>query len=99
MTTNEFMDLHTQEIIQIIKDLPAKFNTQDLIERLSYKHESEYIEILYEYKERNPFKTVHSQINRYLSTNADKFFIVKDNFVKCRNVFGIVEEVQCWHKL
>lgn len=99
MTTNDFMDAHTNDIIKIIKELPAKFSTQDFIERLSYRFESDYIDLLYEYKERNPYKTVHSQISRYLSNNADKLFIVKDSLVNSRNVFGIVEETQSWLKL
>lgn len=98
MNINDFMRTIMSEIKNIISGLPERFSSHDFIEKFSQKYESEYIDMLAEYKGRNAFKTVHSQIAKFLSLNMDKLGIEKDDRNPSEHVFGDKDIIQWWKK-
>lgn len=93
------MKANISEIKNIISDLPAEFSSHDFIEKFSKKYESDYIDMLVDYKGREAFKTVHSQIAKFLSLNMKYLGINKRNKDSSEHVFGELDVIQWWEKI
>lgn len=98
MSIDNLMKMKMSGIKIIISDLPEKFSSHDFIEKFSKKYESEYIGMLAEYKDKNAFKIVHSQVAKFLSLNKKTFGIEKDERNSSENVFGDIDIIQWWKK-
>jgi hypothetical protein len=97
---NTFLRKNEKDLIQIINSLDPVFSSHDFIEKFSQKFESDYIEMLVNYKDSGKaFQTVHSIIAKYLSNNMDKFHIIKSERKGSENVFGSTDYIQWWKKL
>jgi hypothetical protein len=98
---NSFLKLNENELIVIINSMKETFSSHDFIEKFSQKFESDYIEMLVSYRDKNKgkaFQTVHSMIAKYLSLNMDIFHITKSERDSSENVFGSKDYVQWWNK-
>ena len=86
------------EIKNIISDMPDKFSSHDFIKKFSKKYEENYIDMLYVYKKRKPFQTVHAQIAKFLSSNVKELGINKSGKCLSEHVFGEKDLIQGWKK-
>ena len=75
------------------------FSSHDVIEKFAYLYESDYIDMLNEYKGDDAFRKVHSQIGAFLSNNSNLVGIKKTGRSKNINIFGHDTEVQYWEKI
>lgn len=95
-----FLKSHHPQIITIISGLNSDFSSHDFIEKFARMFETQYIEMLYKYKDTgNAFKTVHSTIAKYLSQNMNAFGIVKMSKKGSEHVFGEIDIIQWWSKI
>ena len=99
MNIRNFMKVNLSEIKNIISDLPDEFSSHDFIEKFSKRYESEYINMLVDYKGREAFKTVHSQIAKFLSLNMEYLGVKKRDKNSSEHVFGELDVIQWWEKL
>lgn len=99
MTINDFLEQNFDLLINdLIVKLESEFSSHDFIKVFAKKFESEYIEFLNIYKGNDAFRTVHSQIAKYLSENEIKLNIGKTHKLRSENIFGEMDEVQGWKK-
>lgn len=82
-----------------------QFTTRQIIGKLAYEHQVDYVELLleaYNHKNENPqiFLNLHSQIGRYLLNNAEDLGIKKIEAVKEPDInpFGRETSTQSWEK-
>jgi len=99
MNVSDFMKANLSEIKNIILNLPAEFSSHDFIEKFSKKYESDYIDMLVDYKGREAFKTVHSQVAKFLSLNMKYLGINKRDKDSSEHVFGELDVIQWWKKI
>lgn len=84
-----------QEVIDAMKE--KTFNSHEFIRELSRRHQREYIEALYEYRNGTPFKVVHGVIAKRL---ADSGLVKKIGEVKNEDMFGGMQyDVSVWEKI
>lgn len=83
---------------KILSKLDNEFSLFDFIKQFSKQYEEEYIEMLFVYKGKGGFKTVHKLISVYLSTNKDILNIEKSERIDTQNIFGEVVSVRFWKK-
>jgi hypothetical protein len=103
---NSFLKKNEKELIVIINSLKEEkkesFSSHDFIEKFSKKFESDYIEMLVNYRDKgttNVFQTVHGIIARFLSENMVKFQITKAKRGPSENVFGSNDNIHWWKSL
>lgn len=91
----------TNDIQDIIDGLDTTFNSHQFIEKFAHTHEEEYIDMLVQYKGKKAFKTVHSQIAKFLKAHSGKAPLnIRDTGTTINlNVFGNVTEVHVWVKI
>lgn len=91
------LDAHAKGIID---KLGKKFDSHRFIECFSTEHEKEYVGMLSDNinSGNGIFRTVHAQIGRFLSDNADALKIQKDGRAQSINVKGYKSENQGWKK-
>lgn len=101
MEVTTFLKDHHQELSDITKDFnQEEFSSHDFIEKFARLFETEYIEMLYNYKNTgNAFKTVHSAIAKYLSQNMNSMGIVKTKRDGSEHVFGDIDIIQWWRRI
>lgn len=99
MNINDFMNGNKSGIVDIIAGLSNNFSSHDFIEKFSKKYESDYIEMLVDYKDRNAFQSVHAQIARFLSSNMETYGIAKVKKKSSEHIFGDLDVIQWWEKL
>ena len=93
------MNQNTSEIRIIISELNLVFNSHDFLKKFAKRFEGDYINLLHEHTGNEAFRTVHSQIARYLSENSATFQILKTRRVNSENIFGEIDEIQEWQKV
>lgn len=99
MTINDFLQQQINILINdIISELGKEFNSHDFIKRFAKRFESEYISFLNQYSGQDAFRTVNSQIAKFLSDNELKLNIQKTKRVTSENIFGEMDLIQGWRK-
>lgn len=66
MKINSFMKDHNSEIKNIILGFDGEFNSHDFIKKFMKEYELFYIEKLVDYKGKGAFRSVNSQIAKFL---------------------------------
>jgi hypothetical protein len=97
-TIAEFLAQNKTQLSIIISELSHEFNSHEFIRKFSKHFESEYVEFLYDYKGKDPFRKVHSQIAKFLSENKSDLKICKTGKVPSQNIFGETDEIEGWKK-
>jgi hypothetical protein len=90
-----------KEIIKILRDRqePNTFTSHEFIGRYIKEYESDYIDMLVEYKNNKTpeiFKELNSQIAKFLSNNQHKLSILENGEVKDLNVHHINTDCKEW---
>jgi hypothetical protein len=97
-------------ISEIIKEIPNSsfhtisgegkngFDSHEFIRKFAKKFELEYVEFLYNYRNKNPFRVVHAQIALNLLKNKKRLNIIDSGKTLSSDVFGIVVENEGWVK-
>lgn len=101
-SVKKFMKENIKSIESLINSSKLKpiFSSHDFIENFCSSFETDYIEMLNEYKgSGNALQTVHGQIARLLSTNQDKLNIKKVDKRYSRNFHGTKDKIQWWKKV
>lgn len=96
-----FLKENQTVIIEIISSFEKskEFSSHDFIEKFSEKFEPEYIEMLVKYQTSGQaFRTVNSQIAKYLSDNMHILKIEKTSRKESENVHGKFDVIQWWIK-
>lgn len=99
MTLKDFMQQNISHLRNdIIQELKTEFNSHDFIKKFAKRFEGNYIDFLNNYRGQDAFRTVHSQIAKFLAENESILNIRKTQKVKSENVFGEMDEIQGWRK-
>ena len=99
MTIKDFMQTNINHLRNdIISELESKFNSHDFIKKFAKRFEGDYILFLNNYSGSDAFRTVNSQIAKFLADNETRLNIHKTQKVKSENVFGEIDEIQGWKK-
>jgi predicted glycoside hydrolase/deacetylase ChbG (UPF0249 family) len=99
MTIQDFLQQNINQLrTNVISELEIEFNSHDFIKRFAKKFETDYIDFLNSYKGQDAFRTVHSQIAKFLADNEVSLNIHKTKKVKSENVFGELDLIQGWGK-
>lgn len=100
MSINQFMrnniNVLRDEIIQNIPN--KKFDTHEFIRNFAKRFEIDYVNFLSEY-EQEPFKTVHTQIGKFLLENQDALRIKNIGITYSPNIFGFDTQNEMWEKI
>lgn len=85
--------------VDIIKELPNKFDSHAFIQKLIKKDEERYIIELYGcLKPKGTFQYFHSQIGRYLSEERSKLGIESRRKVLSKNIKDYISDNEGWVK-
>ena len=99
MSIKDFMQQNISHLRNdIISELESKFNSHDFIKKFAKRFESDYVNFLNNYRGSDAFRTVNSQIAKFLADNELSLNIHKTQKVKSENVFGQIDEIQGWRK-
>ncbi|MBN2890864.1 MAG: hypothetical protein JXL97_03270 [Bacteroidales bacterium] len=99
MSINNFMQQNINHLRNdIISELESEFNSHDFIKKIAKRFEPDYVDFLNKYRGSDAFRTVNSQIAKFLADNALSLNIHKTQKVKSENVFGEIDEIQGWKK-
>ena len=99
MTLKDFLQRNISHLQNdIISELETEFNSHDFIKKFAKRFEGDYIDFLNNYKGQDAFRTVHSQIAKFLADNEADLNICKTQKVRSENVFGEMDEIQGWKK-
>ncbi len=97
MTTDAYKALE-DVFPKIVRLMQERFDSHDFILELAHKYQKQYIQALYEQKDKKkPFETVHKAIGKRLKKRVDLVQHVRDR--SSRNIFGLDNEVAFWHKV
>ena len=100
MSVHDFLNKNISLLISgIISKLDTEFNSHDFIKGFSKIFEEDYINFLYNYKGKGAFKTVHSQIGKFLSLKKTALGIQKMEKVKDEHIFEEEDKIQAWKKI
>ena len=100
MTINSFLSSNQIKIkMRIINIMDNPFNSHDFIEKFAELYETEYIDFLNQYKGNNAFRTVHSQIGKYLKEHENELGILGSGKTNNKNVFGNLNGIEKWEKV
>lgn len=95
MSVNSFMLANILAIQTIIGQLSRPFDSHAFIQKFSRKFQTEYVDLLTEYKDE-PFIKVHGQIGKFLSKNQTALGIRQNGRVSSKNIFGENTENEEW---
>jgi hypothetical protein len=99
MTINEFLQQHIGKLkSDILSELDFEFNSHDFIKKFAKIFEAEYISFLDHYRGQDAFRTVNSQIAKFLADNELSLDIHKTKRVYSENIFGELDLIQGWRK-
>lgn len=85
--------------VDIIKELPNKFDSHAFIQKLIKKDEERYIIELYGcLKPKGTFQYFHSQIGRYLSEERFKLEIESQGKILSKNIKNYISDNEGWIK-
>ncbi len=90
------------EVIEALKNekkTDKEFSSHDFIKKYAWYHEKEYVEMLYDHKTNEPFRTVHAEIALFLARHTEELKIQKTTRKESMNIFGHETEVQFWSYL
>lgn len=98
MKINEALDLkEVKKVIEALKnEKKTEFSSHDFIKKYAWNHEEKYVEMLYEHKTNEPFRTVHAKIALFLAQHTEELKIKKITRKESMNIFGHETEVQFW---
>ena len=100
MTIHSFLSFNQDAIkMRIIKAMDSPFNSHDFIEKFAELYETEYIDFLNQYKGNNAFRTVHSQIGKFLKEHENELEIIGSGKTNNKNVFGNLNGIEKWEKI
>jgi hypothetical protein len=103
MSIENFLNQHIDDVRQIVSGLDGDFSSHHFIQKFARRFEGDYIDFLQTYRkpagEQGAFQTVHQQIARFLSKNAELLHIEKTNRRYTQNVFGDETDNQGWKKV
>jgi hypothetical protein len=93
MNTQFFLDKYAPNIIATMHQ---NFDSHDFIRQLIKDYEKEYVEMIYEHKDRTNgiFRALHAEIGRYLSENFVSLKIQKTSRIVSANIKGYKSENQ-----
>ncbi len=99
MSINDFMQQNISHLRNdIISELESEFNSHDFIKKFVKRFERDYVVFLNNYNDSDAFRTVNSQIAKFLADNDTRLNIQKTQKVKSENIFGEIDEIQGWKK-
>lgn len=100
MTVETFFIKNLDAIKELIaiELLNPTFDSHEFIRCFKKKFEVDYVKFLTNYKTQ-PFKNVHLQLGKCLSTQAEYLKIQKNGKVPSTNIFGNKTENEKWTKL
>jgi len=99
MTINDFLVQNLSILSkEIIPNLESDFTSHDFIKKFAKKFEGDYIKFLNNYKGIGAFRTVHSQIAKFLAENETRLKIHKTQKVQSENIFGEMDVIQGWKR-
>lgn len=90
--------MNIEKVKAVISELGNEFSSHDFIEKYAWHHEEEYVEMLYPHKAKEPFRTVHAAMARFLAEHTEELGIRKTERKESMNIFGHETEVQWWKK-
>jgi hypothetical protein len=83
-------------IPEIVAAMPKDtFNSHEFILMLAHKHQQEYIEALYPYREANPFQKLHKAIAQRLGNSE---LVNNLGEVNSEDIFGNKQTATQWQK-
>lgn len=92
----EFDAWFDERLIEVIKQMPDKFSSHEFILAFAQKHQALYIDLLYSYREKDPFEIAHGRLAKHLNDFGD--LIVSDGEVLSTDIFGRSNKCAAWRK-
>ena len=85
-----------EQLVEVIKQLPDKFSSHEFILAFAQKHQALYIDLLYSYREKDPFEIAHGRLAKHLNDFSE--LIVCDGEVLSADIFGRSNKCASWRK-
>lgn len=85
-----------EQLVEVIKEMPDKFSSHEFILAFAQKHQALYIDLLYSYREKDPFEIAHGRLAKHLNDFGD--LIVSDGEVLSADIFGRSNKCASWRK-
>lgn len=92
----KFDDWFDEQLVGVIKEMPDKFSSHEFILAFAQKHQALYIDLLYSYREKDPFEIAHGRLAKHLNDFGDQ--IVYDGEVLSADIFGRSNKCASWRK-